>query len=436
MKQVIFIFLLIFVSSCRKSDPTYSFKQEHANPEGLSVEEDSLIASLPSRSFAASEILLPNGETIEAFLKRTNPAALPKWGARVDSATGIAGGADDAYYAFVSDLLSSAYRMSYNPVKPFTAKDEGEVTQIIKDKPVKFQQPSQIGYAYVWNSDTSLSKRKRAGNCNTLLYGVDCSAMATIMFNNAGLTFPEKYAANTLATEEILNQAMKTSPVLSNFAYRYEIEPYNFDQISAGDVIYFAHDDGEVFHIGIALNAQDGSGIWIYQSNGTNASPGCNTFWPPDRGPHAIPFRKMITMHDRNGNLVWANYRVLHLIPKKNIDPLLLGNWRLTGNSTDLATPYRKIPVLASVVNGSNVIVHVSADETFTIGDNDPSDDCTGSFIVLSNGTEIKLFGCSLFEHDPIKAAITELSKEKLTLLFIIQADEYLQYSTLYFTRK
>ncbi len=80
MKHLLILLSLVILIGCKKQDPTYSFEQENIGVEGLTFEKDSLVAALPAKTFKPSEILLGNGETIEQFLKRTNPTALNRWG--------------------------------------------------------------------------------------------------------------------------------------------------------------------------------------------------------------------------------------------------------------------------------------------------------------------------------------------------------------------
>lgn len=242
------VFLLSFLIfwGCKKEDPTYPFEQENITKEGLTFEEDSFIASLPSIIPKPSEIVLGNGETIESFLNRTDPNALPNWGHRPLPPGSTLG--DDHLFRFITALTSAGNSMITNTEKFDEIPD-------VTENGIPYKQPLQFGYGYVYNGDIDLTKRKTAGNCKLKLYGIDCSGMTTLMLINAGAnpgTGRDKNNAANLASEEVLNGALLTS-ALSDFNYEYEDKPASFlPQATTGDVIYFKKAGASgAFHIAL-----------------------------------------------------------------------------------------------------------------------------------------------------------------------------------------
>ncbi len=188
------------------------------------------------------------------------------------------------------------------------------------------------------------------------------------------------------------------------------------------------------FHIGVALNAADGSGIWIYQSNGSGdvwkgvPTPykGCEVYSNKDnRGPRGVPVNKIIK------GPPFSDYRILHLIPKKEVNPLLIGTWKLAGEKSYVGEGSNRIPVKSvNVVNGT---ITFDASNNFTVADNDPNNPSVdnGTFTTFYNDTYMRFNGVEFYERDPISAQILELSEKKLRLFFILHGNGFTQYSEL-----
>jgi hypothetical protein len=440
--------IILAFQECKKQDPATEFEQTSFVKEGLSEEEDSALASLPSHIFTPSEILLENGETIERFLKRTNPALLPNWGNRVFLQV------EDKKMLFVSDLLSMGTKLTKDVTKRPAGAD-----------PV--QQPEQIGYGYVYNNSLDLDKRKKAGQCDLLLYGIDCSGMVTLMLQNALHRSLARYEANSLASEEILNSFLKATPGFEDFEYVDVNDPVSFSsQITAGDIIYFSKvPGGDAFHIGVALNKAGDNQIWVYQSNGTDSKPGCGTFANKDRrGPRTLPLHDYNTstgtvlgildlkykddVMDTKGKVihrkhdkVYPYYGVLHLKTGDNPTQLTLLTkdvWKFKNENSSISTGGHKLPIHENSVDAHNLTLKFDPQYKFTFTGIDDSNNPfteSGTFTFFNNGGSIRESGAELYGQDPIDAKLLTLTDKELTLQFVIQQNGFTQTSILYFEK-
>lgn len=444
MKKLVLVLLSVILIfwGCKKEDPIYPFEQENITEEGLTFEEDSLIASLPSKVFGPSEILLDNGETVEQFLKRTDPNELPNWGHRPFGQYSVLG--DDAKVNFIQSLFSKASELSSN--NTFHRKED---PIIIGDDPIPFERPEQSGYGYAYNEENTLTERKRAGDCHLLIYGMDCSAFVIHMLTKAGVKFDQDYTAGDLAKEEIMNLLLDKSE-LQNFDYEYQDMHIAPSEIISGDIIYFKHsEDGEAFHIGVALvNPEDGN-VWIYQSNGRETQKitplikdkGCDQYSKKDnRGPHAVPLTGPKSIFNWDN---FNNYGVLRLIPKEDEDPLLIGEkenipgvgtvwpgitWKYDDEFNSIVGTGLFVPIKGKLNEGTTF--KLEAKHNFTISNPDGS--ASGKYYRYNNGKSILFTGGELFGKNITRASILKKDGNNLNIEFKIKFPGYTQFTTFY----
>lgn len=426
--------------TCKKADPVYPFEQELIAEEGLTDRQDSILAALPAASFKSSEILLENGETIEQFLKRTDPGSLNSWGMRVVSQEAARESSiniltpEERKFRFISDMFSEGTRLTDTLLHPFTHN---------ADVP-ESENPAQFGYSYVWNNDIRTDIRKKAGDCPLNLFGVDCSGLVTRMLQRAGVVIP-RYLAYQLAQEYTVNTAFLNTQAYKDFPYHYEDKPPSFiSQISQGDLIYFMNDAGSVFHIGVALVPITRTNVYIFQSNGQDVVSGtvdrhgnvvrrgCDVHTPrKGRGPRIIPVNEMIAISD------WSNYRILHLAPL-TIDPMLLGDWNLVTENITLKQGIQQISI--KPITYSDIKFTFLANSTFVVSALDADDPnnpytCTGTFSLNSKNYKVFLSGCDLYEKTSINATIQSLSLNRLVLVLVLENTGFSQINTLTLTR-
>jgi cell wall-associated NlpC family hydrolase len=434
MKFFLILLGSLLIISCKKEDPQYPFEQENIAREGLNFDQDSILAALPAVVLTPDEIVFEDGETIASFLSRYDPASLPNWGHKPMGTGGVGGVSGmDVYKKFVSDIASAGTAISSN--NKHHDKEGANA-------------PEQDGYAYVYNNDRSFARRKKAGKCDLLLYGIDCSGFVMYMMENAGVPFGNaRLLAADLSKPGIINSYLQNSPLKD---YQYDdYKQIPISQIKSGDIIYFKEiiwkkdKDGNIIkeiqkltnnveHIGIVAEKPGTSGgLYIYQSNGRESSPGCKDAFHPKRGPRCVKINEFLSIID------WGNYGVLRLVPKKqNAD--LTGNWQLTNEKTEVITGTRRY--FAKSVNLKNIRLSVPDISSFNFTADDPDDpanpfSCGGNYSLAKDNTDITLSGCELYERDPITGKILTLTDKNFTIEFLLIATGFTQVSTLYFKK-
>ncbi len=416
MRIPFFLLLVICLFSCKRQDYIYPFEQENVSREGLSFKEDSIISSISTINLTASDIILGNGETMSEYEKRlglttktsTSPngnfptyisfSSLPVNSPSYDS------------LAFNKNLLDRALELEDVSNK---SKKDPELDEIING--ITYSRPAQVGLGYAFGSKI-ISKRQIAGNCKIKIYGLDCSGMASLMFNNAGVAFYEHYNAAQLSTPAIINFAIRSSPALKNFDYEYEIRPKtHISKVSAGDIMYFKNANG-IFHIGIILNGKNGR-LNLFQSNGVQEVPfmgnhyrGCDIYGISDRrGPHQVDIFKMIAVKE------FQDYGFLHLVPRKKGPENLVGSWKLIEEKSYTSDKRTKISTkLIDIVNAT-----ISFDNKNNyIAYGEDTGKFYGTFVNFNkaNDTWLRLSDEIFSEKKPQDVQILEISEKKLRL--------------------
>lgn len=116
---------------------------------------------------------------------------------------------------------------------------------------------------------------------------------------------------------------------------------------------------------------------------------------------------------------------------------LIGGIWKFKRELTTISSGGKQIPIAGRnrSVDIDNLTVAYDANNNFTFAGKDPGDGCAGKFLIFNNGNSIKLFGCDIYERNPITAAIIELTFTRLTLSFRLNGPGFIQNSTLYFEK-
>jgi hypothetical protein len=411
---------LAFILACRKPDPVYPFEQENVPVEGLTPEQDSIMASLPAKSFLPSEILLDNGETVEQFLQRTNPNSLLTWGQRISSTRRVT--AIDKKFQFVSGIFSAGFKLTDTLVHPFTMGPDLNPTTGTGNR------PGQFGYAYVYGS-RDLNDRHQAGECDLWLYGLDCSGMVSLMLQGGGLKIsPYDFSADGLSKEYNLNTLLLNSPDLKDFGYEYEERPQSFlPKVTGGDIIYF-RSEGYIGHVGIAIEQAviptTQKVMYIYQSNGArkrfpDRGPGCDVYENRrGRGPRCVPLEAFV------GKADFSNYGILHLTEKKPVPSELMGDWYLTSQLAAVLVGGKRVKIVPKTF--TNIKFTFNIDNTYFIQAEDKDDpgnpySCNGTFVIYNNNHNINLAGNCIYEKKQIGAEILELTSNSFQLKLLVQ---------------
>ena len=236
--------------------------------ERLTFEQDSGIASLQDTIIRPEQIKLPTGETAADFLKQYDSIFYSHYG------NVLQGGIEKFLQKnlFVSRVSTAGYYF-INKMNFFYSK-------------TGVDSPNQYGLAYVWGSRI-WEKRLKNGQCSQFLHGLDCSGMLIRELNLAGLNVSYGERTKGLSQANIINSYLQQNSEYDNLKYEDQGSRYSPDLIEAGDIIYFPG------HIGIALRNAYNNELYIYQSNGTDSLPSCNSNNSVGRGPRCVKFNEI-----------------------------------------------------------------------------------------------------------------------------------------------
>lgn len=319
----------------------------------LTPEEDSILASLPDTSFKPSEIYFPDGENFEDYANYNDSTLISNWGNKPIGGTGT--NSIDPYKTFLEKLFKKA--TYYTNASKFDKPDEGE------------NKPKQYGLAYVSSDDNTecqYDRRFKNGKCSNFLYGFECNGFVSRLFIDAGLIKKYRVETGKLAIPETYNNLFSKTTDYKELKYEDRGKMSILD-MQTGDIIYFKHPDGKIFHIGIVSRIGEPffspSSIYIYQSNGSPdlsvpaknkdgqiikdnngnivyEKKGCEFNTREfNRGPRCVPLAKFVNTRikkkDANGNIfydyLFSDYYVLKLIGSSN---QILGIIDATNNQT------------------------------------------------------------------------------------------------------
>lgn len=282
----ILILILVFfgcnVDGIEPEPPNTTFVYE--DPDTLSTKQVAILDSIPSLHIEdPGSLLLPNGETIEDFLQRTDP-----------------------------DLGSDLLGRSGNPYKDKGPEDAKNTLitilmihawELTNDTEYNDAEPKQVGLGYILGgkfltervnpSSIDFGREKPRSICSQPIYGIDCSGYIYQIFKKSGIeltTGPAEKQRNPAYLESRINEAFTE---LSMLKVR-DKKDIGKDSILPGDIIYWLDPRQKAFHIGIVLKDYKdptGNTLAIWQSNGgkgTNQTD-CVKNYGPNRGPNAKP---------------------------------------------------------------------------------------------------------------------------------------------------
>lgn len=270
IKNKLFLFLicnlLILLASCNQGgiDPPINLKLLKYFDEQ------------PELSVSINEILMPNGQTVNEYLKTYDPIFLdfyftglienyhlkystPKYNnfSFFSSAYAIPPNCSVSYPQEPNRLynpqdnpeLIIAYMLAWGN---FLVTDEYHVhiTKCNLDK-----NKSGIAYRLGAKDYKKLyDKSNSSGQCSELVYALDCSGFVATILNSVGFKINPNFSnANKIRHENFLNKQFKQNTIpLKAKDFKRKL---NIDELQSGDIIYWGKNNA--YHIGIILKTKD-----------------------------------------------------------------------------------------------------------------------------------------------------------------------------------
>ncbi len=245
MKKIRFIFLVLLTSiavlSCNKTEEVVVPDTQNDMGDALPPEIAEIIFDTKSIPLKSSEIILPNGLSVEEFLIQTKQK-------------------------FKNGRVEATKEMGPQEVRNYIIAKMAELAIKLDGK---------IPYGYGLRSYTSAGKP--LGECNTDMsyIGLDCSGLMYQLFNHVGIELIKGTANEQRNVASIKNALIKAIPDWTTLTVEDKGQvPINDKNVETGDIIYWLNDIGKAFHIGIVLDMPAYGGKVLFQSNGSDTD--CN----------------------------------------------------------------------------------------------------------------------------------------------------------------
>ncbi|MFN8309308.1 MAG: NlpC/P60 family protein [Chitinophagales bacterium] len=311
----------ILFSGCRKDVVQEASYVEYLNAEEL----ENLDKSQTVTNLTADHILLPNGQSAEAFLSNMDSAYYSEWhktgGTLYDKV-----GPTNSKNILIGRICNAAYY--YCNRSRFNFPDEGE------------GKPAQNGLAYVYGSrDIDQRRVGYTSRCRESLYGVDCSGFVDLICRTAGF-----HIGNLKATDEIIPSNIESAihrdiPELRKCKVE-ALGQIPSSEMQSGDFVAWIHPGSKTYHhIGMVVRDDQGN-LFVSMSSG-DPNYSCSQNKALSRGPVIKNIDDKYWF--RNSN---ENYTVCRI----NAD--LSGNWdfhfRCSGNTSDFIVHHLTFPTAYS----------------------------------------------------------------------------------------
>ncbi len=288
---IVFMGIALLCSTCSKEDPEIQIV-EGIQLEALSEEEAAFWDAQEDVVLTSSDIILPNGLSVEEFMQDMDPDFINEW-SKKSNFTNDNLGPEDSKNLLIAKM---------NTVALYLTKDSNFVYQGDPDNGI----PHQNGLAYSYgqrNYKERLRPPSPYTTCIEEIYGLDCSGFIYHLFLGAKVDLNLPTWSEKQRKPSVLESAIKTAyPQMDKIIVRDtgKIEPSKFE---SGDIIYWlkVNEKGEkvAFHIGMVLKKKNGD-LAIAQSNGHPKSR-CQDNYGPKRGPRFVDLRIAIKPRSQNG---------------------------------------------------------------------------------------------------------------------------------------
>lgn len=330
MKKIIITLLVATIifsnNSCKKDKggDDITSASEAQSGDFLTPEELSIVDSIPrATNFLPSNILLPNGETVENFMQLVDSGFYNAWNRSQSIFDNL--GPQDARNALISRLTMVAYNLTNRNLHQYP--DEGS------------NKPAQNGLAYSWGGKDHTIRQAPIGAgtiCTEEIHGLDCSGFIYQLFAKSGVTIPKGRANDQRQTKTIKNAIIQSIPSLDKVKVD-DLGKLDISKFESGDIIYWTKKNGEAFHIGLVLKKTNGS-LAVYMSAGTVGVKNSECLSNKDlkHGPVMVEF-----IHP-----YWFGGAVPYGVVRINAD--ISGKWdfhlRCQGTTTDALVHNLKFP--------------------------------------------------------------------------------------------
>ena len=267
---------ILFWSACNKDlDENPQLDNTEIIPEDVLR----ILDSLPDATgFTKQNIVLPNGEILDDFIKRIDTSFYNEW-LRSGPDPFDTLGPQDSRNFLIGKINSIALNL------------------IDRNKFIKFQEgsnkPAQYGLAYSWGGKQYAIREKPPGQgtvCTHEIYGLDCSGFIYQIFLHGGVVLPVGTADIQRKPNSIENAIMNSIPSFQKIKVE-DLGTIPTSQLETGDILHWTkRHETTAFHIGMVLKDKTGN-LAVLQSNGSHGPNEyeCSRNLSLVRGPRIIP---------------------------------------------------------------------------------------------------------------------------------------------------
>lgn len=310
-KCLIVILILIVFGRCKKNDQQATDTEQST----YTVEEISALDNLKTATdVTKTTIVLQDGESLDAYLKRVEPTFYNTYLARISNVNRISDFNNLRPIEAVKRLQSLVQGacLYFSNKANFTYPKEAD------------NKPAQTGLKWGHGLKNWKSREKPGDNCTYLIHGFDCSGFVSAAYSLAGVQLLA--GSSQQANPTNLENALEVIPEFKDVKVIVVEGSPNPKEFKSGDIIYWYRNGGNtVNHDGI-ISLQNNGTVAIFQSSGNDNE--CEKNLSENRGVRIIA--------TENANWFGAGkWGILKILPS------LEGTWLLTDNTTPISLHYK-----------------------------------------------------------------------------------------------
>jgi hypothetical protein len=281
---VAFIFsfsIVLLISTCKKESSQNVSNQEE---EILTASEIAVLDNMPTTSYTAEDVTLPNGMKLSDYLLQADPGLYYRiYGKKSVSVPEPKAGELQAFEQknlLLAKMLGLGFALTDRDM--FIYPRQGPRT------------PAQHGLAYSFGQKFyHVRETPPAGTqtlCTDSLYGLDCSGFIYQLALYSGLNLSNdpvdqccaRYEADTMTWVNAFKNTVYKDLHMENLGQ------YDRNKIEAGDLIFWKDSEDHIYHVGIVLLGSNFNEQIIFMSCGCARSctaDGCINNYSDERGP-------------------------------------------------------------------------------------------------------------------------------------------------------